>query len=603
VTKTHRHSALTRSIVRIERHLQILSVNSSRLSLARLLIAAIGLPLTGFSFFSRETLLFWLCFGLTAVSFSVAVWLHRRVKARIAANRSWLTIKQTHIARMTLDWSGIPRPRFSPSELHPLEIDLDLDRLRSLIDTADSREGSERLRSWLLTTRPERAVIENRAALVSELKQQPRFRDRLSLAAALSAVERSKWADGRTLLRWLESDSEPSSLRPALLILGALSVLSIIVLVLTSLNMLPTQLRLIWGVYVFAYLTQWRLAAGLLAESHALADALAGLTAVTRHLESYPYRAGSRLQTLTAPLVKDEPTKHLRAVTTTLSAASLQRNPYVWLILNALVPWDLFFLWRLYNHKARLQITLPRWLDIWHEVEALNSLATYAYLNPQQPFPRFTDKSCFEASAIGHPLIPDAEKVTNDFTFERVGQIAIITGANMAGKSSFLRTLGVNLCLAYAGGTVDAAALETGLFRLFSCIRVTDSLETGTSYFYAEVKRLKSLLDALQADDSMPVFYVIDEIFRGTNNRERLIGSRSYIRALLNANGLGLIATHDLELAKLADENPSVRNFHFRETIQDGHMVFDYQLRTGPCPTTNALKVMALAGLPVGGDI
>ena len=176
---------------------------------------------------------------------------------------------------------------------------------------------------------------------------------------------------------------------------------------------------------------------------------------------------------------------------------------------------------------------------------------------------------------------------------------AMITGANMAGKSSFLRTLGVNLRMAYAGGTVDAVELEAGLFRVFSCIRVTDSLETGTSYFYAEVKRLKALLDAAQAEDSMPVFYVIDEIFRGTNNRERLIGSRAYIRALLNANGLGLIATHDLELAKLAEENPAVRNFHFRETIEEGRMVFEYQLRAGPCPTTNALKVMALAGLPV----
>jgi hypothetical protein len=599
VTKDHRYRALTRSVERIERHLQTLSFHSRRFSAARLFIAAVGLPLTILAFFSRETLLFWLCFGLTIVSFSVAVWLHRRVKARIAANGAWLSIKQTQIARMTIDWARIPRPRYVPAALHALEIDLDLDRLRMVIDTADSREGSERLRGWLLTTRPDRAVTESRAALVSELKGERRFRDRLSLATALSETDRSKWADGRILVRWLQGESAPRALRPALLMLSALSLLTIITFVLTALDVLPTEARVIWGVYTLGYLSQWRMAAGLLGESHALADALGGLTAVTRHLETYPYREGSRLQNLCAPLVADQPTQQLHAVTRTLSAASLQRNVYLWLMLNAIVPWDLFFIWRLYGHKAQLKITLPRWLNIWHEVEALNSLATYAYLNPQQPFPTLVETARFEAKAIGHPLIPDAEKVPNDFGFEGAGQIAIITGANMAGKSSFLRTLGVNLCMAYAGGTVDAVSLETGLFRVFSCIRVTDSLETGTSYFYAEVKRLKALLDAVQAKDSMPVFYVIDEIFRGTNNRERLIGSRAYIRALLNANGLGLIATHDLELAKLADENPSVRNFHFRETIEDGRMVFDYQLRAGPCPTTNALKVMSLAGLPV----
>jgi DNA mismatch repair ATPase MutS len=190
--------------------------------------------------------------------------------------------------------------------------------------------------------------------------------------------------------------------------------------------------------------------------------------------------------------------------------------------------------------------------------------------------------------------------VNNDFRAASLGSIYIITGSNMAGKSSFLRTLGVNLALAYAGGPVFARAFETRLFRLYTSIRVADSVTDGFSYFYAEVRRLQGLLAALNGEDERPLFFLIDEIFRGTNNQERLIGSQSYVKALVGGNGVGLIATHDLELAKLADGSPQIRNFHFRDGVADGRMVFDYRLHPGPCPTTNALKIMALAGLPVG---
>jgi DNA mismatch repair ATPase MutS len=159
--------------------------------------------------------------------------------------------------------------------------------------------------------------------------------------------------------------------------------------------------------------------------------------------------------------------------------------------------------------------------------------------------------------------------------------------------------LGLNLCLTYAGGPVCAASLHTLPFRLFTSIRVTDSVTDGISYFYAEVKRLKALLDALEMDHPLPLFFLIDEIFRGTNNRERLIGSRSYIQALVGQHGVGAISTHDLELVRLADDMPSLKNYHFTESVADRRMLFDYQLRSGPCPSTNALKIMQMEGLPV----
>jgi DNA mismatch repair ATPase MutS len=142
--------------------------------------------------------------------------------------------------------------------------------------------------------------------------------------------------------------------------------------------------------------------------------------------------------------------------------------------------------------------------------------------------------------------------------------------------------------------------MKTTLFRLFTSINVSDSLMDGISYFYAEVKRLKSLLEAYQEKQDLPLFFLIDEIFRGTNNRERQIGSQAYVRALVNGNGVGVISTHDLALVHLADDQLEISNYHFREDVFDNRMVFDYCLWTGPCPTTNALKIMSIEGLPVG---
>ena len=295
------------------------------------------------------------------------------------------------------------------------------------------------------------------------------------------------------------------------------------------------------------------------------------------------------------------PSSQLRRVTGIVAAISIHGNPLLWLLINAIVPWDLYFADRLITCKAEIAALLPGWLDVWYEVEALNALANFSYINPAYTFPEVVEKAdpIFRGCALGHPLIADEQRVCNDFTVDKLGQVAIITGSNMAGKSSFLRTLGVNLCLAYAGGPVNASDMHVPLFRLFTCIKVSDSVTDGLSYFYAEVRRLKGLLNALDRPDSAPLFFLIDEIFRGTNNRERLIGSRSYIRALVGRNGIGVISTHDLELIKLADEFATVTNYHFREEVIDGRMLFDYHLRPGPSPTTNALKIMRMEGLPV----
>ncbi len=273
-------------------------------------------------------------------------------------------------------------------------------------------------------------------------------------------------------------------------------------------------------------------------------------------------------------------------------------------VLNTLLPWDLFFTYRLHLAKQSIRQHLSVWLNVWHELEALCSMATFADLHPDYVYPDIQDTTSgaapvFTAKDIGHPLIDDTAKVKNDFTVDALGRVVIITGSNMSGKSTFLRTLGVNLRLAYMGAPVNATAFSTSLMRVYTCLQVNDSINDGISFFYAEVKRLKALLDAFRVDQRYPLFFLVDEIFRGTNNRERLIGSRAYIRALAGGHGVGLIATHDLELVQLEAEIPHIQNCHFREESKEGKMVFDYALHAGPCPTTNALRIMELEGLPV----
>jgi DNA mismatch repair ATPase MutS len=315
------------------------------------------------------------------------------------------------------------------------------------------------------------------------------------------------------------------------------------------------------------------------------------------------------LRALCEPFYQDRehrPSSLLKKIARIASAATLQKNLLLWIIVNVLVPWDSYIAYRFHQYKSQVATYLPVWLDIWLELEALNSLANFAYLNPENVLPEIfpcvgqdNHNALFQACDLGHPLIPQQQKVVNDFALDKLGEIDIITGSNMSGKSTFLRTLGVNLCLAYAGGPVNASLFRTSLFRVFTCIRISDSVTEGYSYFFAEVKRLKTLLTAVESGDTMPVFFLIDEIFKGTNNRERRIGSEAYISALVGHNCLGVISTHDLDLVALADTLSGIRNYHFKEDVIDGEMVFDYILRTGPSPTTNALKIMQLEGLPV----
>ncbi|MFO7683012.1 MAG: hypothetical protein R6X34_23495 [Chloroflexota bacterium] len=606
--KQRRKQAISRQIERLDRQLALLQHTSDQLSRWRLVVFMAGV-ITAVLVLLQWGVWPWLgVSGAAIAAFAIAANQHRRVETNRQRTQLWRDLKHTHLARMNLDWQHLPPPAplDAPPD-HPFALDLDLVGSRSvmhLVDTAVSQEGSARLAGWLLDTDPALEAALSRQAIVAELTAMPVFRDKLTLNAMQAAAETGEKWPGKRVLTWLETQANGRSLRPVLWLLAALALVNVTLLLLYLAGILPPLFLLSWALYGVVFITRSGDAAPIFADAYFLEKSLRQLGAVFGFLETARLADKPLVAEVCAPLRvgTERPSTYLRRVTRLLALAGLRQNPFLWLLLNGLVPWDIFVADRLRGCQAALQTRLPVWLDAWFELEALSSLASLAYHNPAAIFPAIASQppAPFAAQALGHPLIPDETRVCNDFRIDSLGAVDIITGSNMAGKSSFLRALGVNLALAYAGGPVFAAAFSAQLFRLYTSIRVADSVTDGFSYFYAEVRRLAGLLAALEAEgEERPLFFLIDEIFRGTNNRERLVGSQAYVRALVGQNGVGLIATHDLELVQLAESSPFVRNYHFRDGVENGRMTFDYHLHPGPCPTTNALKIMALAGLPV----
>ncbi len=613
VRKQLRAKILKRHLGRLETRLAALAAVDHRFFLARLGALLLGGAVLGAVFWGsdRASLYVLICW---LAAFAVIVFLHRRLDRTRARFELAARLTRIQLARLHLDWDEIPAaPEIPIERAHPFAGDLNLLGKRSLhqlIDTAVSQGGSGRLASWLLNTAPDLAHIERRQSLLQEmLPLTGLLRGLIFNGMSTRAKRQDRW-QGEDLLRWLQKNRTAPNLVPVIVLLFCLGIANTVALILSVLEIWPAYWLVGATAYMILYQRYYREYRDLADEVHMLGEALIPFQAVLRYLEKYPYPTNSALAHLCRVFWQGEnrPSRYLRKMAWYTSLVSLGTGSLWSIFINAVVPWNLLFAYLLNRYKESLRDSLPLWLDAWYELEALVSLANFAYLNPGYVFPQIAEKvtekqPAIEAVQIGHPLLPDDVKVCNDFSLRGLGDVVLLTGSNMSGKSTFLRTLGMNLCLAFSGSVVNAASLHVSLFHLFTCIQVSDSLNDGISYFYAEVLRLKTLLDASQRQDDCaqapPLFFLIDELFRGTNNRERRIGGRSYVRSLTNGNGMGLISTHDLELAQLAEAASSIQNYHFREEVHDGKMFFDYRLRPGPCPTTNALKIMALEGLPV----
>ncbi len=604
--KNKRHQTLIRQIERLQPRLVALKQRSERYSYLRLITFVGGFILNGLTFLTIGPEWLWLTFIGSAVLFLSVVYIHNQIEGNIARHTIWLKATQAQVARMTLDWAQIPPSQFWPDNALALDLDLVGSRsLHRLLNTAVSSQGGLRLKEWLTNNTPIPEKTKVRQRRVMELVNRPLFRKRLILNGVYASGERES-ATPERLLQWLQAQPIDPTLRQWVWGLGLLALLNLVLLAGDLLANLPALWQGTLALYVIlALYKSLKIDEPFKAASH-VRDILEQLVAVFRQLEDFSYSRTPHLGLLCRPFHSSEqkPSAFLRRLNLIVNATGIRGNPILALLLNILFPYDLFFAYQLERAKQALAGRMPEWLDIWFEIEALASLANLAYLNPHYTFPELNsrqskEKALFMTQKMSHPLLPDEQKICNDFIINQGGFIGVLTGSNMSGKSTFLRTMGMNLALAYSGGPVDAASLDTIYFRLHTCIRISDSITSGISHFYAEVRCLKALMNALEREHPLPLFYLIDEIFQGTNNRERLTGSRSYIRALAAQSGVGLISTHDLELAQLAVEITSLRNFHFRDSVEDGRLLFDYTIQPGPSPTTNALKIMAIEGLPL----
>lgn len=571
----------------------------------------------------------WLIVLLTLGAWFLAWHAQRAMKASLQRYTLWLRIKNSHLARMQLDWEQIPPVERQEETDHPFEKDLDISgpfSLHQLLNMAYSEGGRQRLRHWLLSTIPDPETMRRRQRLVRELTPLTRFRDTFQLASYRTILNVEQQNDHELLLLWLDL---PLHAAPPFLILLISCLISACLCLFVGLYFfLSFSFSFVVAASLLAFL--WFLLTGryrvrLFEDASQMYNTLKHLTTVFTFLETYPYGPHQYVKDLCSPFQQSaqKPSTLVRrlrqiaqwaritqggqvsarASTSSLTAGALEQQ--LWnLLFNIVIPLDLFLAFRLARWKDEARRALPQWLDIWYELECLCSLATFAYLNPEYVFPELLSSShssgvLLHAVGLGHPLLKDDDKVVNDVRIDEAARLLLITGSNMAGKSTFLRTLGINLVLAYAGGPVNAHVFQTQYVEVCCCIRVSDSLVEGYSYFYAELRRIKQILQRLQEGPDHPLFVLIDEIYKGTNNRERLVGSSAYLHALADAPCCGAISTHDLELAQVAEEVPHVSNVHFRDSIVDGEMFFDYRLRSGPCPTTNALKLMKMVGLPV----
>ncbi|AQR97668.1 MutS-related protein [Clostridium saccharoperbutylacetonicum] len=276
-------------------------------------------------------------------------------------------------------------------------------------------------------------------------------------------------------------------------------------------------------------------------------------------------------------------------------AGNSSYNAY-YLLFNVIIFLDVFLMSSLEKWREKNGDKLDIWLDVMHEIDALSSISNLSFENDKWIYPVILDTDGVEGAVIGHPLL-GKRAVKNSFSLIDNRRVALITGSNMSGKSTFLRTIGVNLILSYIGAPVCAEKFSCGIMNVYTCMRTKDNLEESISSFYAEILRIKILIEACKKGEK--IFFLLDEIFKGTNSKDRHTGATVLIKQLIQYGGFGLVSTHDLELCDLENEDRRIVNYNFREFYEKNKIKFDYILRRGKSETQNAIQLMKLAGIEI----
>jgi hypothetical protein len=569
---------------------------ATRISQARLAIFALGIAVAGAAFGAKRLDPRWLI--LPATAFVTLVVAHDRVLRRRDTRERSVRYYEDGIARLDGAFAGRgpDGARFRDPE-HPYADDLDLFGSGGLFDLlcrARTAAGEATLASWLLAP-ADAGEVRGRQQAVAELAPALDLRESLALVGESVAAG----LHAEPLLRWGESapPAPATSLRIAAAALALLSA-ALLVATLAGVPLLIPWLAVLVIGGAFASLLRGRVRRTI-AATEAPARDLALLAQLLAVLETQRF-ASPRLAALRAAIDTDgvPASRQIARLGRLVELLDARRNQFFAPIGAALLFTTQVALaidaWR-----ARCGPSLRAWVGASAELETLASLATHACEHPGDVFPELAPGApLFAAEALGHPLLPVSRCVANDVSLGDAPRLLLVSGSNMSGKSTLLRSVGVAAVMAQAGAPVRARRLALSPLAVGASLRVFDSLQEGHSHFYAEIRRLRQIVELMSG--GRPVLFLLDEILHGTNSHDRRIGAEAVVRTLVARGAIGLVTTHDLALAQIAaDLGPRAANVHFEDQVEDGVMRFDYRMRPGVVTRSNALALMRAVGLEV----
>ena len=584
---------------------------SRTVGMARLVVAAAFFVVVGAIIWVPLPTEAWGGVGACVLAFAALVVVHARTERGKERATAALRFYERGLARLDGKWNDLPSmgERFRSVD-HPFTDDLDIFGRASLfqrIDATETRFGEERLAALLSRdgVSPEFPNdIRGRQRAVTELASRVVFREQLS---ALGAMLSSEKPDPRPFLDWAEG-SLPFPHNAALVVVArVLPIIAVALLAFGSALSIGRGpligvlvLELLVGLAVRGKVT--RIAAIVSAREAGVASYADMLAILEREKFESPLLVELQAHLRASGASATAEMRSLGRILGFLEA----RNNEIWrFFIGPAFLWDLNCVILLERWRERAGKRARDWFVVLGEIEALASLAGYAFERKDDTMPELCDAPTFSARGLGHPLLRDDRRVANDVDLAGPGYGLIVTGSNMSGKSTLLRAMGANAVLALAGAPACARSLRIGPVRVVSSMRVRDSLEDGVSHFYAELQKLKRVVDLARKKDEGTVFFLLDEILHGTNSRERILGARAIIRELLARGAMGAVSTHDLGISdldrELADSGGGsvLRNVHFQEQVEGEKMTFDYQLREGIVQSSNALRLMKLVGIDV----
>jgi ABC-type multidrug transport system fused ATPase/permease subunit len=483
---------------------------------------------------------------------------------------------------------------------HPYSYDLDIfgqQSIYQMVCRATTASGKGALASRLQHPLPKEEIAENQEA-IAELAEEVEWRqDFFEAGKRYSATS----SNIKRVLEWAAAPGELFESRLLRATLYIMPPITIALGVLWALGILPGAFFLALIVHMVVY-NKYGKQINLVQAQVANAESeMRSYSTLLMHIEQGRFTSPRLIRLQKELEMEGEPSSAIvKQFASLVDKLDYRLNIIFLFTVNALLFWDLRMAIHLTDWRKKYAPLAQKWVDAVGEMEALTSLATLSYNNPDWTFPKICDGYFMvDAEDAAHPLIPKKQRVANSFRVEEHEKVLLLTGSNMAGKSTFLRTLGVNMVLAYAGSVVCAERFEVSYVPLRSSMRITDSLIENTSSFYAEIKRLGEIVKAVKEGEKP--FLLLDEILRGTNSNDRHIGSRALIDLLVEYGVCGIIATHDLTLAQAKDSYPeALTNYHFDVQVDaNDELFFDYKVKTGICTSLNASILMRKIGLKV----